>query len=273
MYYSSRAMRETVASKAIDSLVGEAESLDALGTSGLKVIQAVKGYRHSMDAFVLAHFATPRPTDRVLDLGCGSGAIAFLLAHRHPYIRVVGFEIQPALGNRAVRGARLNGLQDRVEIVEGDLRRIETVFPPAGFDVVVCNPPYREVGRGRVSPDPETRQAKHELSATLPEVIGAIRYALRPKGRACLIYHASRLADLLAHLRAKGLEPKVVRPVHSFPGADAELVLVEVRREGRANLRLVPPLCIYQTRGGALSTAMEAIYRDLAASPARSGFA
>ena len=273
MYYSSGAMRRIVLQRATDPLVCEGESLDALGPSGLKVIQSVKGFRHSMDALLLAHFATPRPTERVLDLGCGNGAIALLLAHRDPRLRVVGLEIQPTLASRARRGTALNGLGDRVEIVEGDLRRIKAMLPPAGFNLIICNPPYREVGRGRLSPDPETRQAKHELSATLPEVIAAIRHALAPKGRACLIYHASRLADLLTHLRANRLEPKSLWSVHSFPGADAELVLVEARREGRPGLRIPPPLFIYQARGGALSPAMEEIYRGLAAPPLRSEIA
>ncbi len=266
-------MSGPVCQNTIDSMLCEGESLDVLGASDLKVIQSVKGFRHSMDALLLAAFSAPRPTDRILDLGCGNGAIGLLLAHCYLYVSVVGLEIQPALASRARRGAQLNGLQNRVEILEGDLRRIEAVLPLAGFDQVICNPPYREVGRGRLNPDPETRQAKHELSATLPEVIAAIRYALAPKGRACLIYHASRLTDLLTRLRAEGLEPKLVWPVHSFPGADAELILVEARREGRPGLRILPPLFVYQARGGALSQAMEDIYRSLAFSEARSGIA
>ena len=119
----------------------------------------------------------------------------------------------------------------------------------------------------------ETRLAKHELSATLPEVVAAIRYALAPKGRACLIYHASRLADLLTRLRAERLEPKLLWQVHSFPGADAELVLVEARHGGRPGLRILSPLFVYQARGGALSPAMEEIYRGLAKPSVRSGIA
>jgi tRNA1Val (adenine37-N6)-methyltransferase len=273
MYYSNATMSAIRHQEKIDAVVREGESIDALGISGLEIIQGVKGFRHSMDAVLLAQFAAPRPTDRVLDLGCGNGAIPLLLAHRQPLLRVVGLEIQPGLASRALRSVRLNGLHDRVEIVEGDLGRIGSLLPPAGFDLVLCNPPYREVGRGRLSPDPEIRQAKHELSATLAEVTAAIRYGLAPKGRACLIYHSSRLADLLARLRAERLEPKLLRPVHSFPGADAELVLVEARREGRPGLRILDPLFVFQARGGALSPAMEAIYRDLAPRIARSGIA
>lgn len=263
----------TMDQKATYGVLREGESLDTLGAAGLKVIQSVNGFRHSMDALLLANFASPGPTDKVLDLGCGNGVIALLLAHRHPRLRVVGLEVQAALASRALRGVQLNGVQDRVQIVEGDLRRIGALLAPASFDLVVCNPPYREVGRGRLNPDPEKGQAKHELSATLQEVIAAIRYALAPKGRACLIYHASRLADLLTRLRAERLEPKLLRSVHSFPCADAELILVEARRDGRPGLRMLPPLFLYQARGGAISPPLEEIYRGQAASSMRSELA
>ena len=143
MYYSNARMSKTVLQGATGPLLCEGESLDAVGVSGLKVIQSVRGFRHSMDALLLAQFAAPRPTDRVLDLGCGNGAIALLLAHRHPRLSVVGVEIQPSLASRARRGVQLNELDDRMEIIEGDLRGIQGLLPPSGFDVVLCNPPYR----------------------------------------------------------------------------------------------------------------------------------
>ena len=256
----------TIPAPQTDSWLGKGESLDDLGISGLKVIQSLTGFRHSMDALLLAQWAVPRSTDRILELGCGNGAITFLLAHRYPRARIVGLEVQPALADRARRGARLNGLQGRIEIVEGDLRQIKGLLPTAGFDMVLCNPPYRELGRGRLSPDPEIRQAKHELTATLQGAVAAIRYVLAPKGRACLIYHASRLVELLSDLRANRLEPKKLQLVYSYPGAEAELSLVEARRDGRPGLQILTPLFVYQSRGGPLSPGMEAIYRSLALS-------
>jgi tRNA1Val (adenine37-N6)-methyltransferase len=223
-----------------------------------------------MDALLLAQWAAPRSTDQVLDLGCGNGAIAFLLAHWHPHVRIIGLEIQPALADRARRGARLNGLQHRIKIVEGDLRQIKGLLPEASCNMVLCNPPYRGLASGRLSPDPEIRQAKHELTATLQETVAAIRYALAPKGRACLIYHASRLADLLTGLRMSRLEPKMLRFIHSSPGAQAELSLVEARQDGRPGLQILAPLFVYQARGGPLSPGMEATYRSLALSDVRS---
>ena len=246
------------------------ESLDNLGISDLKVIQSRTGFRHSIDALLLAQWAAPRSTDRVLDLGCGNGAIAFLLAHRYPELRIAGLEVQPALADRARRGARLNGLENRIEIMEGDLRQIKGLLPAAAFDMVLCNPPYRQLASGRLSPNLEIRQAKHELTATLQEAVAAIRYVLAPKGRVCLIYHASRLTDLLSGLRTARLEPKRMRLVHSYPGAQAELSLVEARRDARPGLQILTPLFVYHARGGPLSSGMEAIHHSLALSDIRS---
>src|SRR5574337_555233 len=248
----------------------DGESLDNLGGTDLQIIQRLTGFRHSMDALLLAQWAAPRSTDRILDLGCGNGAITFLLAHRHPQVRTVGLEVQPALSDRARRGAQLNGLQHRIEIIEGDLRQVKELLPAAGFDMVLCNPPYRGLASGHLSPDPEIRQAKHELTATLQETVAAVRYVLAPRGRACLIYHTSRLADLLSSLRTAGLEPKLLRLVHSYPGAQAELSLIEARRDGRPGLQVLAPLFVYQARGGPFSPGMDAVYRSLANSDMRS---
>jgi tRNA1Val (adenine37-N6)-methyltransferase len=270
MHYSSSIMTGMIDQRITDSWLHAGESLDDLGVSGLKVIRNLTGFRHSMDSLLLAQWAAPRSTDRVLDLGCGNGVIAFLLAHRHPDLRIAGLEVQPGLADRARRGVQLNGLQGRIEIVEGDLRQVKGLLPAAGFDMVLCNPPYRELASGRLSPDLEIRQAKHELTATLQETIAAIRYLLAPKGRAVLIYHTSRLADLLAGLRATRLEPKRLRLVHSYPGAEAELSLVEARRDGRRGLQILAPLFVYQARGGPVSPGLEAVYRGLAVSDIRS---
>lgn len=254
-------MTITIGQRETDVWLRRGESLDDLGFSGLKVIQSLTGFRHSMDAFLLAQWVTLRSTDRILDLGCGNGTITFLLAHRYPGLRIVGLEIQPALADRARRGVRLNRLHNRIEIVEGDLRRVTGLLSPESFDVILCNLPYRALDRGRLSPDPEIRQAKHELTATLQEAIATIRYVLAPKGRVYLIYHASRLPDLLSGLMARRVEPKRLQLVHPHPGTEADLSLVEARRNGRPGLQILAPLFVYQARSGPLSPDMEAVDR------------
>ncbi len=115
--------------------------------------QYKQGYRFSLDAVLAAHFCRPGKTDRILDLGAGCGIIGLILAFRHPAVSVTGLEFQPDLARLARDNVERNNLARRFTIIEGDLRNNSGLLPAESFDLVVGNPPYRQPGRGRVSPD------------------------------------------------------------------------------------------------------------------------
>jgi tRNA1Val (adenine37-N6)-methyltransferase len=221
------------------------ETVDTLFQGKLSVIQRTSGYRFSIDALLLAHFVAPRKSDRVIDLGAGSGVIALMLAALHPAIEVLGVELQAGMAARARRSAELNGLTDRVKILDGDVRAIDGAFSPAEFDVVLANPPYRAAASGRMNPDAEKRLARHEIEASLSDFVRAADYLLGHSGKIAVVYPATRLVDLLVTLREHRLEPKRLRLVHSFAGGDASLALVEGSKEGRSEVKILPPLTIY----------------------------
>jgi tRNA1Val (adenine37-N6)-methyltransferase len=219
---------------------GPGERVDPFLDGRLQVIQSRAGYRFSIDALLLADFVTIKKGDRVLDLGTGCGIIALLLLRSRGAARVVGLEIQKALASQASRNARLNGLQDRMPVVRGDLRR-----PPlehGSFHAVVCNPPYRRARSGRINPDRERAVARHEILASLDDILRSARLLLGGKGRLALIYPAERLTDLLVRLRGLGLEPKRLQLVHPDLDAGAGLALVEAAREGRPGVTVLPPI-------------------------------
>jgi tRNA1Val (adenine37-N6)-methyltransferase len=208
-------------------------------------LQSRGGYRVSLDAVLLAHFAQFRAGARVVDLGAGNGALLAMLAHRHPSARLTGIEIQAAMVARARRNVVLNGLQDRVKIVGGDVRAIAGLAEPESYDAAICNPPYRAARSGRVSPNPEKRIARHEFEGALGHFLQAGGYLLGEGGRMALVYPAYRCVDLLANLRAAGIEPKRLRMVHSFAASAATLALVEGVKGGRSALSVEAPLIIY----------------------------
>lgn len=221
------------------------ETVDTIFQGKLSIIQRKSGYRFSIDALLLAHFAAPRKSDRVIELGAGSGVIALMLAALHPAIEISGIELQAEMAARARRSAELNGLSDRVKILDGDVRAIDGLFPPGEFDLVVANPPYRVAASGRINPDSEKRLARHEIKANLSDFLRAANYLLRRSGKIAVVYPATRLVDLLHAMREQRLEPKRLRLVHSFAGGDASLALVEGTKEGRVELKILPPLTIY----------------------------
>lgn len=228
-----------------NALVHADETVDDLRAGGLRIIQGRDGYRFSLDPVLLSAFARVPEAARVLDLGTGCGVIPLLLARQVPSAEVVGLELQAQLADRARRSVLLNGLADRVRIVEGDLRDASTLFAPESFDLVTANPPFRTVGSGRISPGDERAAARHELAGSLVDFLRAAAYLLPTGGSLSMVFLAERLAELLAELRCFRLEPKRLRLVHSRAGDPARLVLVESRRNGRTGLEVEPPLYVY----------------------------
>ncbi len=214
----------------------------------LVVRQHRDGYRFSIDAALLAAFVETGPDTRIVDLGCGCGIVAFLLAHREPSCQVVGVEIQAGLAALARDNVALNRLETQVAILEKDVRRLQRSSCGKG-DLVVANPPYRSTGSGRINPDGERACARHEILGNLNDFAAAACRLLDPGGRFAAVYPASRGVDLFLALRKAGLEPKRLRLVHSRPGGGARLMLVQAIKGAGPALDVAPPLYIYQASG------------------------
>jgi tRNA1Val (adenine37-N6)-methyltransferase len=193
-----------------------------------------------MDAVLLSQFVTTRPGARVVDLGAGCGVIGLMLLRTRDVQRVICLEIQPGLADQAFRNAALNGLEGRMTVILGDIRHPPLL--PSIADVVVCNPPYRPPGSGKTNPDPEKAIARHEIMASLNDVLSAACRLLKPKGRITMVYPAARLAELLVKMRSFDFEPKKMRIKHPDMRGEAKLVFIEATRGGKAGLKILPPL-------------------------------
>jgi len=216
------------------------ESVDSFMDGRLHLIQSAKGYRFSVDAILLSRFATARKGDRVVDLGAGCGIIGLMLLLTRPIGGVVCLEVQASLADQAFRNANLNGFKDKMTVIRGDIRHPPLCASMA--DVVVCNPPYRPARSGRINPDRERAIARHEILASLTDILSAAVRLLKPKGRIAMVYPAVRLAELTARLRSFGLEPKRMRMLHPGLQEEARLVFVEARGGAKSGLKILPPL-------------------------------
>ena len=199
------------------------------------------------DSLLLADFLTLPPRARVADLGARCGTLGVLLCARDPSCTVAGIELRPEACRAAQENVRINGLEERLTVLEGDVRRIRTLLPAGDFSCVIANPPYFPVGSGKAGRN--STVARTEQCLTLAELCAAAAWLLPPGGRFALVHRAERLCDLLCALRAAGLEPKRVQPVRHNAESPVSLLLLEARRGGRPGLTLLPELLEYETDG------------------------
>lgn len=220
------------------------ETLDTI--KDIKLFQAKDGYRFSVDAILLENFISAKRLKEGVELGTGSGIMSILLGKRMKHVKVVAVEIQRALADRARRNVLLNGLDDRIEVLEKDMKALRKLYPANKFDFVFSNPPFRKAKTGRLSIFHERAVARHEIEITLPDLINTAAYLLKHSGRFFLIYHPFRLAELIGLLRKSRLEPKRMQFVHSKINGEAKMVLIEAVKGSGTWLKILPPLYIYK---------------------------
>ncbi|MCR5663271.1 MAG: methyltransferase [Oscillospiraceae bacterium] len=211
------------------------------------------------DSILLADFIRPGAAARGIDLGCGSGLLTLLLAHKSERLRMIGLEIRESAVRAARETLRLNALEERASVVEGDIRRCRELFAAGSFDLVAANPPYFALGAGAVSPRDGRAAARAETDCTLAQLADAAAWLCRTGGSFSLVYRPERLAELTVCLSARGLEPKRLRFVCHRADSAPSLVLLEARRGGRPGLR-VEPMLILELPDGSESPEYKRIY-------------
>lgn len=225
------------------------ERIDDLQRNGYQIIQNPGKFCFGMDAVFLSGFARIKPGETVLDLGTGTGIIPILLAAKSEGAHFTGLELQADSADMARRSVLLNGLNGKIDIVEGDIKEADRLFKAASFDVITTNPPYMTGEHGLVNPQLPKAIARHELMCTLEDVVRMSGKLLRPGGRLYMVHRPFRLAELMSILVSHRLEPKRMRLVHPFVDKEPNMVLIEARRGGKARLSVEPPLIVFERPG------------------------
>ncbi|MCI8465530.1 MAG: tRNA1(Val) (adenine(37)-N6)-methyltransferase [Lachnospiraceae bacterium] len=202
-----------------------------------------------MDAVLLSGFAVVKQGEQALDLGTGTGIIPILLEAKTKGKQFLGLEIQPEVAEMAGRSVALNGLEEKIRIVTGDIKEASKIFGKASFDVVTCNPPYMAENRGLKNPEEPKAIARHEILCVFEDVAREAAAVLRPGGRFYLVHRPRRLMELFETLRRYSLEPKRIKFVHPYISSEANLVLVEAFRGGRPQMRVEAPVVVYEKPG------------------------
>jgi len=232
----------------MEELIKADECIDDL-QNGYMLIQKNDAFKFGVDAVLLADFAEPKRTDHVLEMGTGTGIIPILLYARKQPASITALEIQADMADMAQRSIKYNKLEDKINVLNMDLKAAAEKLGKARYDCVVTNPPYVKKEAGINNPTETKAIARFEIACTLQDVVGCAKDLLRSGGKLYMVHRADRLVDIIFEMRNQGVEPKRIRFVHSSIGKRPHLVLIEGSRGGRPELKFMDPLYIYDDKG------------------------
>jgi tRNA1(Val) A37 N6-methylase TrmN6 len=224
----------------------EDERLDYLLAEQLRIIQSPTVFSFSLDAVLLSRFVyVPIQKGNIIDLCSGNGVIPLFLSARTKG-QITGVEIQERLYDMAVRSIEYNQLQNRLHMINGDIKEMPKILGFGKFDVVTCNPPYFVTpSKEEVNPNEYLAIARHEILCTLEDAIKASSQLVRQGGKVAFVHRPGRLLDIITLMRKYRLEPKRIQFVYPKQGKEANTLLVEAIKDGNPDLKILPPLFVY----------------------------
>ncbi len=223
---------------------------DLLNYNGYKIIQRTDGFNFSLDSVLLANFASiTSRVKNIVDLGCGNAPIPMILSTLTP-ASIIGIDIQEISCDLARRSVALNGLENQISIMCDNYKNIHKKLGHDAFDLVVCNPPYFKVEENSNLNDSKLKEvARHEVSATLDDVLYTSKVLLRNNGYFAMVHRPERLIEIISKMKQHNIEPKRLRFVHPKKGSEANLILIEGRRNGNPGLKVEYPLFTHDSSG------------------------
>lgn len=234
--------------KTTNDFVKENERVDDL-QNGYGIIQDPEKFCFGIDAVLLSGFAKVKKGENVLDMGTGTGIIPVLLSAKTEGELFTGLEIQNECAEMAQRSVAMNQLEDRVKIVQGDIKEAADIFGAASFDVVTCNPPYMIGQHGLTNPHMPKAIARHEILCTLEDVISQGARVLKDRGRFYMVHRPFRLVEIMNVMTKYKLEPKRMRLVYPYVDREPNMILIEALKGGNSRIQVEPPLVVYEKPG------------------------
>lgn len=225
------------------------ERVDELHRKGYQIIQKTDGFCFGMDAVLLAEFAKAGKKEKVLDMGTGTGILPILMEARTEGGYFTGLEIQEEFAKMAARSVVLNGQQDRISIVCGDIKEASSIFGTECFDVVVTNPPYMIGDHGLTNPDQRKAIARHEVMCNLSDILREAKKVLKNRGRFYMVHRTYRMAEIMHQMVEFGLEPKRIRFVYPYVDKEPNIMLIEAMKGAKSRIKIESPLIVYEKPG------------------------
>jgi tRNA1(Val) A37 N6-methylase TrmN6 len=223
---------------------------DLLDYSNLKIVQDDEWFNFSLDSVLLPNFVKIKKNDKkILDLGTGNAPIPMILSTMTD-ADIYGIELQKEVYELAVESLKANNLQDRIKIINDNIKNLDKYFEPNSFDVIVSNPPYFKYNeKSNINESIQKTIARHEKEITLSEIIFTAKKFLNNNGTFAMIHRTDRLIEIIEEFKKNNIEPKRIRLIYPKSGQESNMVLIEGRKNGNIGLKILPPLIAHNDNG------------------------
>ncbi len=222
------------------------ESLDNLDGIGMKIIQKKSGFKFGSDSICLCYFLKVKKKNTILDIGTGSGIIPLQILALYPQSKIYGVEIQKDIANMAKRSIKYNKLEDKVIIINNNIKEFNI---DEKIDVIVSNPPYMKINRGKISRKEVKATSRHEVTLDLEELLVEVKRLLKVGGSFNMIYRTERFNEVILLLNKHNIFPKRCRFIYTKRGKESKLFMIEALKGRRCQLVIEEPLYFYNEDG------------------------
>lgn len=218
----------------------------------LKIVQNKNYFNFSLDSVLLPDFAIVNEnTKNILDLCTGNAPIPLILSTKtNKNTNITGVELQKEIYNLAIESVKINNLEDKIKILNMDVKELTKIYETDTFDLITCNPPYFKYNKESITNENEIKAtARHEKYITLEDIIKISRKLLKNNASLCIIHRTERLLDIIELMRENNIEPKRIRLIYPKMNSESNLVLIDGHKNGKSSLKILPPLYIHNEDG------------------------
>jgi len=214
-----------------------------LGYENLKIYQDTEMFNFSLDSVLLPNFVTiTKKNKRILDIGTGNAVIPMILTTKTDAL-IDAVEIQKDVYELGKKSIELNNLQDKINIINQDIKEYSKNMETDTYDVITCNPPFFKVTEtSNLNMNDYKTIARHEVKLNLDDIMSIGRKLLKNNGNIAIVHRTDRLIDIITTMRKYNIEPKKIRFIYPKKNTESNIVLVEGTKNGNPGLKILSPL-------------------------------
>ena len=221
-----------------------------LGYNGYSIYQDTEMFNFSLDSVLLPNFVTiNKNITKILDIGCGNAPIPLILSTKTD-AEIIGVEIQEKVADLAKKSVKINNLENQIKIINADVKTIYNQFETENFDVITCNPPFFKISdNSKLNKNEYKTIARHEICLNLKDIFSIAKKLLKNNGVIGIVHRPERLVDILNEMKNNNIEPKKIQFIYPKINDEANILLVEGRKNGKSGLKIMPPIYTHNGDG------------------------